>query len=102
MTGDVSPLSGQFCLLHPQMSDGVIKVPSTAALHWETPEGWGRMETEGNSGSDLPWEPPLLMFLDGEVRTSILHEGSQNPPHDPQGGGLAVPQAQPETMGVGG
>ena len=42
------------------------------------------------------------MFLDGEVRTSLLHEGSQSPPHDPQGGGLAVPQAQPETMGVGG
>ena len=50
MMGDASPLSGQFRLLHPQMSDGVIKVPSTAALHRETPEGWGRMGTEGNPG----------------------------------------------------
>ena len=50
MMGDASPLSGQFRLLHPQMSDGVIKVPSTAALHRETPEGWGHMGTEGNPG----------------------------------------------------
>lgn len=58
---------------------------------------WDHVETEVNPGSDLLGEPPVSMFLDGEVWTSILHEGSQNPPHGPQGGGLAVSVAQAQT-----
>lgn len=42
------------------------------------------------------------MFLDGEVRTSILHEGSHYPPHDSQGGGMAQAQTQTTDHGVGG
>ena len=48
MMGDTSHLSCQFLLLlHPQMNDGLIKVPRAAALHQRTPEGLGSRGDRG-------------------------------------------------------
>lgn len=74
------------------MNDDLIKVPGEGALQQEIPEGSG---SRGDRGEPRLWSPvrtpSVLMFLDREVWTSILHEGARDLSPQPSSWGPGLP-----------
>lgn len=104
--GEASPL---FCQslpsFQPQMSDDLIKVLGESALRWEISRGL--LETTWTPcGPRLwfLWEPSVPLFLDGEVGTRALQEGSQDPTprHSRWGPAVLPPPGTHQREGGGG